>query len=195
MLNSTMSLSEKRSLHHCSLRSEKNQRTWDSNQDSPWKTKSNFSLILEAEIQKHEFEADSDRRSIQELNGVIESQRVRLIVFLQEMNNFDEINNFFMISYRNKIGIFVKLIWKVSMRWKKWSDFKGLHSVNFREENWSKIEILSFNSRPEFRNCRMKSIVWMTREILMMPSQYAVDHHTLPINQCFHHLIQILVEC
>ena len=28
-----------------------------------------------AEIQKHEFQADSDRRSIQELNGIIESQR------------------------------------------------------------------------------------------------------------------------
>ena len=28
-----------------------------------------------AEIQKHEFQADSDRRSIQELSGIIESQR------------------------------------------------------------------------------------------------------------------------
>ena len=28
-----------------------------------------------AEIQKHEFQADSDRRSIQELNVIIESQR------------------------------------------------------------------------------------------------------------------------
>ena len=28
-----------------------------------------------AEIQKHEFQADSDGRSIQELNGIIESQR------------------------------------------------------------------------------------------------------------------------
>ena len=30
---------------------------------------------FKAEIQKHEFQADYDRRSIQELNGVIESQR------------------------------------------------------------------------------------------------------------------------
>ena len=28
-----------------------------------------------AEIQKHEIQADSDRRNIQELNGIIESQR------------------------------------------------------------------------------------------------------------------------
>ena len=34
-------------------------------------------ILAEArtEIQKHEFQADSDRRSIQELNGIIESQR------------------------------------------------------------------------------------------------------------------------
>ena len=30
---------------------------------------------VRTEIQKHEFQADSDRRSIQELNGIIESHR------------------------------------------------------------------------------------------------------------------------
>ena len=35
-----------------------------------------------------------------------------------------------------KIGIFVKLIWKVSMRWKNWSDFKVQHSIQFR---WEKL--------------------------------------------------------
>ena len=43
---------------------------------------------------------------------------VRLIVLLQETNNFDEINNFFMNKYQNKTGIFVKLMRKVSVRWK-----------------------------------------------------------------------------
>ena len=122
MWNSTMSLLEKRYLHHCSLRSKKDQRTWDKLitlmkkvccQLSPclsviqerWdpcmnlvrkvhaaeknrvatqkmsesgfslNDKSKFSLILRAEIHKHEFQADCDRRSIQELNGIIESQR------------------------------------------------------------------------------------------------------------------------
>ena len=36
---------------------------------------STFSLIFQAEIQKDEFQADYDRRSIQKLNEVIESQR------------------------------------------------------------------------------------------------------------------------
>ena len=39
---------------------------------------------------------------------------MRLIVFLKETNNFDEINNFFMMNnYWNKIENFVKL-----MKWK-----------------------------------------------------------------------------
>ena len=111
--------SEKRYLHHCSFRSEKNQRTGDKLitlmkkvccQVSPFfaparegrlvhelsscqKRKSSremenerIRILLESrkeqilaevrtEIQKHEFQADSDRRSIQELNGIIESQR------------------------------------------------------------------------------------------------------------------------
>ena len=64
-----------------------------------------------AEIHKHEFHADSDRRSIQELSELSTSlNEEKLIMLLQEMNNFDEINNFFMNNYQNKIGIFVKLI-------------------------------------------------------------------------------------
>ena len=37
--------------------------------------KEQFLADFRAEIQKHEFQADSDRRSIQELSGIIESQR------------------------------------------------------------------------------------------------------------------------
>ena len=105
-----MRLSEKLYLHHCSFRSEKNQRTEDKlitlmkkvccqlspfshtqepedpctnlvrankNQVAKWKTKeSGFSFKdkkeqiladVRAKVQKHEFQADSDRRSIQEL--------------------------------------------------------------------------------------------------------------------------------
>ena len=118
--NLTMRPSEKRSLHHCSFRSEKNQRTEDKlitllkkvccqlspylcvtqergdpctnlvrankiiksrngkrkKQDSPWKTKRATSRWFYSEIQKHEFQAHSDRRSTQELTGIIESQRL-----------------------------------------------------------------------------------------------------------------------
>ena len=70
----------------------------------------------------------------------------KFIVLLQEINNFDEINYFFISNCQNKIGIFGKFMSKVSMRWKNWSDFKDLHSTQFQKEDWWKIEILSLNS-------------------------------------------------
>ena len=42
----------------------------------------------------------------------------RLIILLQVMNNFDEINYFCTNNYQNNIGIFVKLISKVFTKWK-----------------------------------------------------------------------------
>ena len=41
----------------------------------------------------------------------------KLIILLQVMNSSDEINYFFKNNYQNKIGIFMKLISKVFMRW------------------------------------------------------------------------------
>ena len=120
---------------------------------------------------------------------------VRLIVLWQETNNFDEINYYFMNNYWNKIKNFVKLIWKVSTRGKNWSDFKALHSVQFQWENWSKIKIPSLNSLARFRNYRMKLIVWMTRDILRMLNQFAVDYPTFPVNQRYSHLIVIFGDC
>ena len=58
------------------------------------------------EIQKHEFQADSDRRSMELLSLTEE----KLIILLQVMNNFDEINCSVMNNYQNKFGIFVKVI-------------------------------------------------------------------------------------
>ena len=120
---------------------------------------------------------------------------VWLIVLMHGTNNFDEINNFFMNNYWNKIRNFVKLIWKVSMRWENWNDFKGLHSIHCQGEDWSKIETQSLNSQPRFRNYRMKLFVWMIREFEKMLNQYAVDNPTLPVNLRFSHFFKILAEC
>ena len=56
-------------------------------------------------------------------------------MLIKETSDFDEINNFFMNNNKNKIGIFVNLMRKVSMRWKNRSDFKALHSIQFQGEN------------------------------------------------------------
>ena len=71
----------------------------------------------QAEIRKHQFQADYDRRSVQKLNEMVSSlKEEKLIVLIKKTNNIDEINNNFMDNYENKIGIFVKFMRKVSMR-------------------------------------------------------------------------------
>ena len=81
------------------------------------------------EIQKHEFQADSDR-SIQEVSGIIESQRREIdhtIASDQQLRR-DQL-------LQNNIGIFVKLISKVFMRWKNSLQFKSHESMNLRAED------------------------------------------------------------
>ena len=49
--------------------------------------------------------------------------------------------------------------------------------------------------RQDYRNCKMKSILWLIWENFKMLSQYAVDNPTLPVNQRYSHLVEILAEC
>ena len=103
------------------------------------------------------------------------SRSKKNFIALKQKNDVDKIINFFMSSCWSKTGIFVKLMRKVSMKWKNWRDFRVLHSTQLQEEDWSKIKILSSNSLARCRNCRTKLIAWMIQEIFKMLNQYAVD--------------------
>ena len=136
-----------------------------------WKDKkSKFSLFLEqifTNMSSKPILIGDVSRNWVELSSLNED---KLIILLQVMNNSEEINYYFKNNYQNKIGIFVKFIWKVSTRWNNWNDFKDPHSMNFRKEDWSKIETLSLNSLARYGNWKMKLIVWMIREFLEMQS-------------------------
>ena len=54
------------------------------------------------EIQKHEFQADSDRRSIQELNGIIESQRREIDLAGDEQLRRDQVLLHEQLSEQNR---------------------------------------------------------------------------------------------
>ena len=90
---------------------------------------------VRSETQKHEFQAESDRRSIQELTGIIDSQRREIdsTITGYEQSRRDQL--LFKKNNQNKIGMSVKLVSKVFMRWKNGREFKSYESMNFREEN------------------------------------------------------------
>ena len=72
---------------------------------------------VRTEIQKYEFQADSDRRSIQELTGIIDPQRME-IDYTITVTNPGEISDYFKKNYQNKSWLFVKLVSGTCETWK-----------------------------------------------------------------------------
>ena len=59
-------------------------------------------------------------------------------------------------KYGNRNWNFVKLINEVSQKWKNYGSFRVLPSIRSRDENLLRIRTLFWNSRAEYRNCKMK---------------------------------------
>ena len=102
----------------------------------------------EAEIQKDEFQADYDRRSIQKLNGVIESQRGEIY----RAHQGDE-------QHRRDQQLLHEQLLEQNRHLREAHEKSDPHSIQIRGENWSKIKILSLNSQARFRNYRTRFIV------------------------------------
>ena len=112
----------------------------------------------QAEIRKHELQADFDRRSIQKLNGTIESQQEEL-----HRPQADERRR---QDHQLLHEQLLKQNWDLREAPEKslneMEEFKRFQVSTFdtiARENWSKIRILSLNSLARYRNCKMKSIV------------------------------------
>ena len=137
-----------------------------------------------------------DRRSIQKLIGVIESQRGEINRALEGDEKLRRDQQLLHENkYWNKIENFVELVWKVSMRWKNWSDFQGstfdTFSMRKSLEDWDTVLELTgkIQELQNEVNCMNDS-----RDFKML-NQYAVDNPTLPVNQRFSHFFKILAEC
>ena len=148
----------------------------------------------QAEIRKHEFQADYDRRSMQKLNETIESQKEeRHRAQADERRRQDH-----QLLHERLLQQNWDLREAREKSFNEMEELKKFQSSTFaqlQEEDWSKIKILFWNLQARYRNCRMKFIAWMIQEIFRMSNQYAVDIPTLAVNLCLSHLIQFLVEC
>ena len=97
---------------------------------------------FQAEIQKHEFHADYDRRSIQKLNEVIESQQEELHRAQEEERRRQD----------------HQLLHEQLLK-QNW-DLREAHEKSLSEmEELKRFQILSLNSLARYRNWKMKLIV------------------------------------
>ena len=88
----------------------------------------------------------------------IESLSRKNLIALKQKNFNDEINNFFMKSHYSKIWNYVKLIRKVSVKWKNYRGSRVPPSTLLQDEHWSRIRTLPRHLQARYRNCKMKLI-------------------------------------
>ena len=112
----------------------------------------------------------------------------RLIILLHVMNNYDEINNFFMNNDQKNRNLREAHMNSLN----EMEELKRLQESRVDESmrRRLKIKTLLMNSQPRFRNYRMKLIIWTIRDIFKMLNQFAVDQPTFPVNQRYSHLFR-----
>ena len=141
-----------------------------------WKIR-RFSLIIEQKFRNTNSGADYDRRNIQKLNGVIQSQRREIY----RAHQGDEQHR------RNQ-----QLIHEQSFEQNR--DLREAHEKSLNEmEELKRFQGSTFHtiSRRKLIEDR-DTILEFTGKI--QETTYAVDNPTLPVNECFSHLIQILAN-
>ena len=70
-----------------------------------------------------------------------------------------------------------------------------LPSIRSRDENLLRTRTLLWNYLEDYKNYKMKKIVWTILRIFRMLNQFAVEIPTFPVDQCHSHLIRHLEEC
>ena len=107
----------------------------------------------------------------------------KLGILWQGMNSPDENKVYFTKNWQNENEHFVTLVLGVFTRWKNWRELMSYESMSFRERGWSKTKTLTMCSWAIYKNCKMRSILWMIQENLKMPNQHAVDTYpAFPVN-------------
>ena len=145
----------------------------------------------QAEIKKHEFQYDYDRRSLLKLSKIIESQQEELhCAQAEELQRRDQ-QLLHETVIAAKIRNYAKLIIKVSMKWrnsKKFqsSTFDTIARRRVVEDQDTILELIGkIQDLQNEINCMNDS------KIFRMLNQFAVEIPTLTVDQCHSHLIPI----
>ena len=151
---------------------------------------------VRTEIQKHEFQADSERRSIQELNGIIESQRKR---DRSTSCRWRTTSTRSTTSAWTITGTKSGSSWGSSKKSLRDGRFEAISRVNIRWIFEKKIDRksghCSWTHGQNSGTTEWSQLCEWFERCLKMLNQYAVDHPTLPVNPRYSHLFAILAEC
>ena len=148
----------------------------------------------QAEIRRHKFQADYDRRSIQKLkNDRIAARRTSSHSSRRTSSTRSTTSSWTVIEA--KLGF----TWS-SREKSQWNgrieEVPVFHIPHYCKKKISRRSgDCSGALLVRCRSCKMKLIVWTILRTSRMLNQFAVEIPTLPVDQCHSHLIQFLEEC
>ena len=123
-----------------------------------WIDREQICADFQAEIKKHEIQTDYDRRSFQKLCETIESQQEEL--HRAQVEELHRRNQQLLHEQLLKQNWDLREAHEKSLNeMKELKQFQGSTLTLLREEDQSKIKILSWNLLARYRNCKMKLIV------------------------------------
>ena len=101
---------------------------------------------------------------------------------------------FYKKNYCGNNRIFVKFINKILLRWRNYENSWVLPSICSPDRSSSRIRTLLWNYLEDYKNCKMKWIVWTILRISRTLNRYAVEIPTLPVNRCYSLNILLLTD-
>ena len=144
-----------------------------------------------AQIQKHEFQADYDRRSIPKLNGVIESQRREIDHTLagDEQLRRDQLLLHEQLSEQNRDLREAHMKSLDEMEELKRFQGSTFDTFSRRKTSEDRDTIHEFTAKIQ----ELLNVVLCVNDSrgFVMLNQYAVDNPTFPVNQRFSHFFEI----
>ena len=146
-----------------------------------------------AEIQKHEFQADYDRRSLQKLTETIESQKELHRAQAEERRRQDDQLLHAQLLQQNwdlREAHEKSLTEMEELKRFQGSTFDTIARRNLREDQDTILELTGkIQELQNDINCMNDSRDFQDAESVRS------GHLTLPVSQCLSHLTQFLVEC
>ena len=144
---------------------------------------------VRSEIQKHELQADSDRRSI-------DSQRMETDHTTTgcEQSRRDQLPLQEELSEQNRTLRETRIRNMRDMEELQKSRVLKVEELSRRKLTEDQNTIMELRAKIQELQNEVNCMEWLKR-FLRMPSQYAVDHPTFPVNQRYFHLIVIQEDC
>ena len=102
---------------------------------------------------------------------------------------------FYKKNYGVSKRIFVKFSNKILLRWRNYENSRVLPSIRSPDGSSSRIRTLLWNYQEDYKNCKMKYIVWTILRTSRTLNRYAVEILTLPVNRCYSLNILLLKGC